>query len=135
MKQFQISEAREGFTDSQTCELLKPWLLLSLPSSVPAQHTEIHSEMQKATYRLKGGGKGLRRTDGRGTTGIKGKQFGIQAKRQERNKRKGGKRKREREEQNPNSNEIHYDPSSFCVYGLPDFFSCITSPSNTKKQS
>ena len=84
MKQFQISEAREGFTDSQTCELLKPWLLVRLPSSVPAQHTDIHSEIQKATRRLKGGGKGLRKNDGGGTAGIKGKEFGIQAKRKER---------------------------------------------------
>ena len=52
---------------------------------------------QKATCRLKGGGKGLRKNDGGGTTGIKGKESGIQAKRKERNRRKeeerGGKPK------------------------------------------
>ena len=90
---------------------------------MPAQHTDIHSEMQKATHRLKGGGKGLRKNDGEGTAGIKGKEFGIQAKIKERKKRKGGKSRRERERKKTQTvMKSIMGPSSFHVYGLPDFF-------------
>ena len=107
---------------------------------MPTQHTDIHSEMQKATRRLKGGGKGLRKNDGGGTAGIKGKEFGIQAKRKERKKRNGGKRRREKERKKTQTvMKSIMGPSSFCAYGLPDFilfyFILMTSSSNTKKQN
>lgn len=51
------------------------------------------------------------------------KESSLEFKLKDRKETRGREEKeRKREEENPNSNEIHYDPSSFCVHGLPDFF-------------